>query len=158
MTHQVSGLIACMNSHFACDDQSPVDCETWRHLRRHIVRMNTALHLVRVTLREEREPGIPLHGKDRAQARGVGTLGRGSLAPRSGSKIPAAGPDKSSCKNVGSPHRGLRDGMRRWTNGLPGATARLGAMMALRGLSASQCRMRADTHPGPEHQCSTLEA
>ena len=26
--------------------------------------------------------------------------------------------------------RGLRDGMRRWTNGLPGATARLGAMMA----------------------------
>jgi hypothetical protein len=27
--------------------------------------------------------------------------------------------------------RGLRDGMRRWTNGLPGATARLGAKMAL---------------------------
>ena len=52
-------------------------------------------------------------------------------------------------------HRGLRDGMRRWTNGLPGATARLGAKMALRGLSVSQCRMRADTHPGPEHQCST---
>ena len=45
--------------------------------------------------------------------------------------------------------------MRRWTNGLPGATARLGAKMALRGLSASQCRMRADTHPGPEQQCST---
>jgi hypothetical protein len=34
--------------------------------------------------------------------------------------------------------RGLRDGMRRWTNGLPGATKRLGAMMAHRGLSASQ--------------------
>ena len=46
--------------------------------------------------------------------------------------------------------------MRRWTNGLPDAAARLGAKMALlRGLSASQCRMRADTHPGPEHQCST---
>src|SRR2546425_10981818 len=28
--------------------------------------------------------------------------------------------------------------MKRWTNGLPGATKRLGAMMALRGLSASQ--------------------
>jgi hypothetical protein len=47
--------------------------------------------------------------------------------------------------------------MRRWTNGLPGATARLGAMMTCRGLAVSQCRMRADTHPGPEHQCSTPE-
>src|SRR5262245_35952016 len=28
--------------------------------------------------------------------------------------------------------------MKRWTNGLPGATTRLGAMMAHRGLSASQ--------------------
>jgi hypothetical protein len=35
--------------------------------------------------------------------------------------------------------------MKRWTNGLPGATMRLGAMMAQRGLSASQPRMRADT-------------
>src|SRR5262249_49055620 len=34
--------------------------------------------------------------------------------------------------------RGLRDGMKRWTNGLPGATKRLGAKMALRGLAASQ--------------------
>src|SRR5262249_45315283 len=40
--------------------------------------------------------------------------------------------------------------MKRWTNGLPGATKRLGAIMALRGLSASQPRMRADTHDGPE--------
>jgi hypothetical protein len=40
--------------------------------------------------------------------------------------------------------------MKRWTNGLPGATMRLGAMMAQRGLSASQPRMRADTHSGPE--------
>ena len=48
------------------------------------------------------------------------------------------------------PHRGLRDGMKRWTNGLPGATTRLGAIMALRGLSASQPWMRADTHDGPE--------
>src|SRR5262249_16817194 len=45
---------------------------------------------------------------------------------------------------------GLRDGMKRWTNGLPGATKRLGAKMALRGLAASQPRMRADTHDGPE--------
>src|SRR6266540_216813 len=28
--------------------------------------------------------------------------------------------------------------MKRWTNGLPGAAKRLGAMMALRGLSGSQ--------------------
>ena len=41
--------------------------------------------------------------------------------------------------------------MKRWTNGLPGATKRLGAMMALRGLSVSESRMRADTHIGPEH-------
>jgi hypothetical protein len=34
--------------------------------------------------------------------------------------------------------RGLRDGRKRWTNGLPGATKRLGAMMALRGLSGNQ--------------------
>src|ERR1700739_2612405 len=40
--------------------------------------------------------------------------------------------------------------MKRWTNGLPGATKRLGAMMAQRGFSASQPRMRADTHDGPE--------
>src|SRR6202045_4651850 len=40
--------------------------------------------------------------------------------------------------------------MKRWTNGLPGATKRLGAMMAQRGLSGSQPRMRADTHDGPE--------
>src|SRR5262249_43626086 len=40
--------------------------------------------------------------------------------------------------------------MKRWTNGLPGATKRLGAMMALQGLSLSQPRMRADTHDGPE--------
>jgi hypothetical protein len=38
--------------------------------------------------------------------------------------------------------------MKRWTNGLPGATMRLGAMMAQRGLSASKPRMRADTHVG----------
>jgi hypothetical protein len=52
----------------------------------------------------------------------------------------------------------LRDGMKRWTNGLPGATKRLGANLALRGLSVSQPRMRADTHDGPEHNRSTSEA
>jgi hypothetical protein len=48
--------------------------------------------------------------------------------------------------------------MKRWTNGLPGATMRLGAKMALRGLSVSQPRMRADTHDGREHNRSTSEA
>src|SRR6516164_1766967 len=42
------------------------------------------------------------------------------------------------CMSPIASHRGLRDGMKRWTNGLPGATKRLGAMMALRGLSPSQ--------------------
>jgi hypothetical protein len=41
--------------------------------------------------------------------------------------------------------------MKRWTNGLPGATKRLGANLALGGLSGSESRMRADTHDGPEH-------
>jgi hypothetical protein len=41
--------------------------------------------------------------------------------------------------------------MKRWTTGLPGATKRLGAMMAHRGLSPSESWMRADTHVGPEH-------
>jgi len=48
--------------------------------------------------------------------------------------------------------------MKRWTNGLPGATQRLGAMMAHRGLSASQPWMRADPHRGPERKRSTSEA
>ena len=48
--------------------------------------------------------------------------------------------------------------MKRWTNGLPGATQRLGAMMTQRGLSASQPWMRADTHHGPERKRSTSEA
>src|SRR5215475_5386067 len=48
--------------------------------------------------------------------------------------------------------------MRRWTNGLPGATQRLGAMMTHRGLSGSKPWMRADTHRGPEHNRSTSEA
>jgi hypothetical protein len=48
--------------------------------------------------------------------------------------------------------------MKRWTNGLPGATMRLGAKMALRGLSLSESRMRADTHDGREQKRSTSEA
>ena len=48
--------------------------------------------------------------------------------------------------------------MRRWTNGLPGATQRLGAIMTHRGLSASQPWMRADPHRGPERKRSTSEA
>ena len=37
-------------------------------------------------------------------------------------------------------------------NGLPGATTRLGAILARRGLSGSESWMRADTHDGPEHR------
>src|SRR5262249_1179976 len=48
--------------------------------------------------------------------------------------------------------------MKRWTNGLPGATQRLGAMMAQRGLSASQPWMRPDPRRAPERNRSTLEA
>src|SRR5262249_55797653 len=40
--------------------------------------------------------------------------------------------------------------MKRWTNGLPGATKRLGAKMTLRGLAASESWVHADTHDGPE--------
>jgi hypothetical protein len=40
--------------------------------------------------------------------------------------------------------------MKRCTNGLPGATKRLGAKVALRGLAASESWVRADTHDGPE--------
>ena len=40
--------------------------------------------------------------------------------------------------------------MKRWTNGLPGATARLGANLALEVFQVSPSRMRADTHAGPE--------
>ena len=79
MTHQVSRLIACMNSHFARHDQSAVDCETWRQLRRHIVRMNTALHLVRVTLREERERGIPLTAETGRKLEGWTLWGAGAV-------------------------------------------------------------------------------
>jgi len=101
MTHQMSRLIARMNSHFACDDQSPADCETWRQLRRRIVRMKTALALVYVTLREERERDIPLTAETTRKLEGWAHWGLCSSTP------PAADLGKSSCKNVGSPHRPL---------------------------------------------------
>jgi hypothetical protein len=37
-------------------------------------------------------------------------------------------------------------------DGLPGATTRLGAMMAYKGLSPSESWMRADIHDGPEQR------
>src|SRR5215475_11668997 len=77
MTHQVSRLIACMNSHFARDDQSPADCEMWRQLRRHIVRMKTALHLVHLTLREERGRGMPLTAETGRKLEGWACWGTG---------------------------------------------------------------------------------
>ena len=47
-------------------------------------------------------------------------------------------------------------------NGLPGATTRLGAILARRGLSASQSWMRADSHDGPEqrlhHEAEYIDA
>jgi hypothetical protein len=62
-----------MNSHFAFDEQLPADCASWRHFN-HIVRLQNALTLAYLTLRDERELGIPLTA-DIAQARGVGALG-----------------------------------------------------------------------------------
>ena len=60
MDDKLFRLIASMDSVFACDDQSPADCARWRELKRQIIRMKDALDLVRVTLSEERERGIPL--------------------------------------------------------------------------------------------------
>jgi|SRR5262245_14552793 len=100
MTHQLSHLIACMNSHFASDEQLPADCETWRHLRRHIVRMQNALTLVYLMLRDERELGIPLTADTARKLEGYARWGSCDSTP------PAAGPERSSCKNVGSPLRG----------------------------------------------------
>jgi hypothetical protein len=60
MTDKIFNLIATMDSHFAADDQSPADRARWLVLKRHLIGMKDALDLVRVTLSEERERGIPL--------------------------------------------------------------------------------------------------
>jgi hypothetical protein len=49
-------IIASLDKHFAADNQSPVDCDRWRKLRRHIMRMKRALDLVQVTLGEPLAP------------------------------------------------------------------------------------------------------
>jgi hypothetical protein len=105
MSDQLLRLIACMNSHFTCDDRSPADCETWRQLRRHIVRMRDALTLVYITLREERKRGIPLTAETGRKLEGWAHWGSGSAAVRKPtcSKAPTADFENSSCKNVGSP-------------------------------------------------------
>jgi hypothetical protein len=66
---QLFRLMARMDSMFACDDQSPADRNDWRELKRHIVRMKDALTLVHVTLREERERGIPQSAETAASSR-----------------------------------------------------------------------------------------
>jgi hypothetical protein len=108
MSDQLLRLIACMNSHFTCDDRSPADCETWRQLRRHIVRMRDALTLVYITLREERKRGIPLTAETGRKLEGWAHWGSGSAAVRKPtcSKAPTADFENSSCKNVGSPSAG----------------------------------------------------
>ena len=112
MTHQLFRLIACMNSHFACDEQLPADCETWRQLRRHIVRMHSTLTLVHITLRDERKRGIPLTPETGRKLEGYARWGSGpikySQVTREGvNSTPTADPEKSSCKNVGSPREWL---------------------------------------------------
>jgi hypothetical protein len=80
MSDQLLRLVACMNGHFACDDQSPADRETWLQLRRHIVRMRDALSLMYITLREERECSIPLMAEKACQLEGWARWGSGLTA------------------------------------------------------------------------------
>lgn len=111
MGDQLIRLIAGMNSHFACNDQLPADCDAWHQLRRHVVRMNTALVLVYVTLREERESGIPLTPETGRKLEGWARWGAGAIdrqLARGGiNSTPAADLEKSCCKNVGSPRERL---------------------------------------------------
>jgi len=80
-------------------EQSSADCETWRQLGRHIVRMQNGLTLVYLTLRDERELGIPLTPETARKLEGYACWGSCFSTP------PAADLEKSSCKNVGSPRR-----------------------------------------------------
>jgi hypothetical protein len=57
---QLLRVVTQLDGHFAADDQSPADVERWRELKRHIARMLGALALIDITLRDERERGIPL--------------------------------------------------------------------------------------------------
>ena len=75
MGDQLFRLIAGMNTHFACNDQLPADCDAWHQLRRHVVRMNTALVLVYVNATRGARDWHTAYARDRAQARGVGALG-----------------------------------------------------------------------------------
>jgi hypothetical protein len=74
-------LMARMDSVFACDDQPPAGCNEWRELKRHIVRMRDGLTLVHVTLREERERGIPLTAETARKLEGWAALGALSPEP-----------------------------------------------------------------------------
>jgi hypothetical protein len=53
-------LTAQLDSHFAAEDVLPAHVEHWREVKRHIARMMGGLTLVEMTLREERERGIPI--------------------------------------------------------------------------------------------------
>jgi hypothetical protein len=70
-------LIAGLESHFAADDMSPADVDRWRALKYHIVRMKDALDLVEISLREERERGIPITAETSRKIEGYARFGLG---------------------------------------------------------------------------------
>jgi hypothetical protein len=53
-------LTAQLDSNFAMDAVLPAYVEHWCEVKRHIARMMGGLTLVEMTLREERERGIPI--------------------------------------------------------------------------------------------------
>jgi hypothetical protein len=119
MSHQLYRLMARMDRVFACDDQSPTDRNDWRDLKRHIARMRDGLTLVHVTLREERERGIPLTAETARKLEGWARWGRcppepvntAAVGSQPHSTTPAAelekNLEKGTCKNVGSPREWL---------------------------------------------------
>jgi hypothetical protein len=57
---QLLRIVTQLDGHFAAADHTPVDVDRWRELKGHIARMLGALFLIDITLRDERERGIPL--------------------------------------------------------------------------------------------------
>ena len=76
MSYELYRLMARMDCVFACEDQHPAGRNEWRELKRHIVRMRDGLTLVHVTLREERERGIPLTAETARKLEGWARWGR----------------------------------------------------------------------------------
>jgi len=70
-------LTAQLDSHFAAEDVLPAHLEHWREVKRHIARMMGGLTLVEMTLREERERGIPIAEEAVRKLEGYARLGLG---------------------------------------------------------------------------------